>query len=897
MAKFIDKVVSELIASQADLLHTTIVLPGNRPMLFFRKAFQKQLRNSVLPKFISIDDFMAEVSGLQHISQIQLWFSAYRAYRELTEMPDEFENFIKWIPTLLKDFDDINSSLVQSKEIFDYLISAERIKKWGQENLEIGSNQLMSKHLHFWKIAADLFYQLNEDLLNQNKAYRGLIYRKAVENLPVFLQDSARQEYVFAGLNALSNAESKIIFELNKLGKARLFWDSDTYYMNDENQEAGHFLRQYKETLPEWNWEAGEFSKPKKIRAIGTGKRVGQAKYLYQILNGIPEEELMETAVILADETLLPAVLSSLPENIGSVNITMGFPLEKSTLAYFFRSVFELQMNREKLGNGKSFYYKNVLDVIGNTVFQQPGFDSAKLGLRIRRENRIFNSPGFLQKELNGSIYAPLFEIQDEPVSFVNHLMQWTEDLMQNKDLKINELDKEYVYRFSLLINQLAEELEGFHSVKNFKTLYILYTRLLHNETISFVGEPLEGLQLLGLLETRLLDFENVIMTSVNDGVIPPGRTENSFIPYDIRREMGMNTFMENDAVFAYHFYRLIQRAKNVYFLYNTEADGLDSGERSRFLTQIEIESSHSIEKKIAVPAFLPETSKLLEIQKTPSVMGILEQWAGNGISASSLSSYHRNPIDFYHQQVLGVRDFEDAEETVGARVLGNIVHHSLEELYQPLLGKILKEQDLIPLLENSESALKHSFEKEYGKGDFLRGKNHLVYKIAHSFIQNVIHSDREISKNNEFVIHGLEHKMDTVFQLSGGKEVKLKGVIDRIDEVNGVKRIIDFKTGGVEERALAVNSDKLEKVFSDARFAKAMQLIFYAHLYFGNRQDLNVQFGIYPLKSPKKGLIPLKLDGEKIFDSEILLLTREHLSHLIREILNPEVPFVEKEV
>lgn len=897
MEKFIDKVVSELIGSQMDLQHTTVVLPGNRPMLFFRKAFQQQLKNSILPRFISIDDFMAEVSGLQHISQIQLWFSAYQVYREITEMPDEFENFIKWIPTLLKDFDDIHSSLVNPREIFDYLISAERIKKWGQENLEIGSNQLMSKHLHFWKMSAGLFHGLNEDLLSRQKAYRGLIYRKAVENLPVFLRDSARQEYVFAGLNALSNAESKIIFELNKLGKARLFWDSDAYYMNDENQEAGYFLRQYKEILPEWNWEAEEFSKPKKIRAIGTGKRVGQAKYLHKILNEIPEEKLAETAVILADETLLPAVLSSLPEKIGSVNITMGFPLEKSTLAYFFRSVFELQMNREKLGNGKSFYYKNILDVIGNTVFQQPEFDSTKLGLRIRRENRIFNSPVFLQKELKGSIYAPLFEIHDEPVSFVNHLMQWTEELMRNKDIRINELDKEYVYRFSLLINQLAKELEGFHSVKNFKTLYILYTRLLHNETISFVGEPLEGLQLLGLLETRLLDFENVIVTSVNDGVIPPGRTENSFIPYDIRREMGMNTFTENDAVFAYHFYRLIQRAENVYFLYNTEADGLDSGEQSRFLTQIEIESGHSVEKQIALPAFAPEIHKPLEIQKTASVLNILTGWAEKGISASSLSTYLRNPIDFYQQQVLGVRDFEDAEETVGARILGNIVHNSLEELYKPLLGKILKEQDFIPLLENSDSALKHSFEKEYGKGDFLRGKNHLVYKIAHSFIQNVIQSDQEISKNNEFIIHNLEYQLYSDLKLSDGRAIKLKGIIDRIDEVNGVKRIIDFKTGGVEERALALNGDKMEKVFSDARFSKAMQLIFYAHLYFGNHRDLNVQFGIYPLKSPGKGLIPLKIDGEKIFDSEMLSLTREHLSHLIEEILNPEIPFVEKAI
>lgn len=894
MAKFIENVVSELIQSNADLLQTMIVLPGNRPMLFFRQAFQKQIKNTILPKFLSIDDFVKEISGLQDISQIQLWFAVYNSYKKTIEKPDEFENFIKWIPTLLKDFDDINSSLVNPREIFDYLISAERIKKWGQENLEIGSNQLMSKHLNFWKMAGDLFHQLNEDLLNQNKAYRGLIYRKAVEKLPEFLEKT-NENFVFVGLNALSNAERKIIFELNKIGRAKLFWDSDQYFMDDENQEAGHFLRKYKKALPVWNWEANEFSKPKKIQTIEIGKRVGQAKYLHKILSEIPADKVSETAVVLADETLLPAVLSAIPQNISKVNITMGFPLDKSSLAYFFRSVFELQMNREKLGNGKTFYYKNVLDVISNTIFQEKNFDAGKLNRKIRKENRIFNASEFLKEELKGSIYGELFEIHADTNSFVNHLMKWIEGLMQNKEIEINDLDKEYVYRFSLLMNQLSDELKDFNSVQNFKTLYVLYNQLLTNETISFVGEPLEGLQLVGLLETRLLDFENVIMTSVNDGVIPPGRTENSFIPYDIRREMGMNTFTENDAVFAYHFYRLLQRAENISLLYNTEADGLDSGERSRFIAQMECESNHKIDHKIAVPEFTAQLHQPLGIQKTPAVMEALEAWVKKGISASSLANYLRNPIEFYQQQVLGVRDFEDAEETVGARVLGNIVHNSLEELYKPILGKILVEQDFDSILENSEKALIHSFQNEYGKGDFMRGKNHLVYKIAHSFIRNVIKSDQILAKHNEFIVHELEAKLESELTLSNAKKVKLKGFIDRIDELNGIKRIIDFKTGNVTEATLNVGENKLENIFIDAKFAKPMQLIFYAHLYFGNREGLNVQFGIYPLKSPKKGLIPLKFDGETTFDIGFLQMTTLHLSGLIEEILNAEIPFLEK--
>src|SRR5690606_37722047 len=288
MEKFIDKVVSELIQNSIDFEQTTIVLPGSRPKLFFRRAFQKQQKVGLLPKFLSIDEFIQSVSGMQGISQIQFWFQAYESYQKITETPDEFEVFLKWIPTLQKDFDDINSSLVNPEELFEYLVSAERIKKWGHEQLELGNNQLMSNHLYFWKMAKDLFFRFNEDLLQKGLAYRGLMYKRAVEKLTEFLSDKYTH-YVFAGLNALSNAERKIIFESHKLGMADLFWDSDCYYMQDKNQESGLFLRQYKEFLKEWNWEFDNFAQPKNIRLTGISKRVGQAKYLYKVLGEIPE--------------------------------------------------------------------------------------------------------------------------------------------------------------------------------------------------------------------------------------------------------------------------------------------------------------------------------------------------------------------------------------------------------------------------------------------------------------------------------------------------------------------------------------------------------------------------------------------------------------------------------
>jgi len=893
MEKFIDKVVLELIQNKTDFENTTIVLPGNRPKLFFRKAFQKELKNSLLPRFLSIDDFISSVSGLKPVSQIRLWFRAYDSYKKITGSLDEFDVFLKWIPTVLKDFDDINSSLTHPDEIFDYLVSAERIKKWGHEELEIGSNQLMSKHLFFWKMAKDLYFQLNKDLLENNLGYRGLIYKTAVEKLPGFIQKDDTN-YVFAGLNALSNAERNIVFELKKWEKAKLFWDSDTYYMQDENQESGYFLRQYKEAQEDWNWEFDSFSQPKKINVTGTGKRVGQAKYLYKILNGIPENEWKETVVVLAEETLLPAVLSSIPPQISKVNITMGFPLNKSTMAYFFRSVFELQMNREKLGNGKTYYFKNALDILDNTVFRENNTVAGQASIRIRKENHIFSSPVFLTENLEGSIYQPLFEIPSEVRMFIDNFQKWMDSQMRNADLQINDIDKEYLYRFSLLFNQLKEELSASNPVSDFKTLYVLYNRLLQNETISFVGEPLEGLQIVGLLETRLLDFKNVIVLSANDGILPPGRIENSYIPYDIRREMGLNTFTENDAVFAYHFYRLLQRAEKVELLYNTEADALGSGEKSRFITQLEIESGHEIHNRIAVPEFSsPENNPLL-IPKTPKVVEALEDWIQKGISPSSLNSYLRDPVEFYQQKVLKLDEFEDAEEIIGARILGNIVHKSLEELYKDLLGKILNPNDIKPLLDNLEPVVEKYFREEYKSGEYKRGKNFLIYKIVFTFVENVLKNDLKLSEESELVILDLEREAQTEFQLQNGRKVLLKGFIDRIDSVNGRKRIIDYKTGSVTENSLFIKPEKIENIFQEDEFSKPLQLLLYAHLFFGTNENQYVQFGIYPLKYPKKGVIPLKIGGEIEFDNELLELSANPLSNLIEEILNPEIPFCE---
>ena len=895
MAQFIENVVKDLVQNQPNFINTTLVLPGKRPMLFFKQEFQRQSKNMILPQMKSIEELMSELSDLEIISGINLWFKAYQAYKKIVEKPDSFEDFIKWGPTVLKDFDDIDASLQPANKVLDYLVSVERINQWGDGKIEIGKNEIIQNHLTFWGIVSKLYFQLQKDLLESKEGYAGMVFRIASEKVEEIVENRTSQ-YVFAGFNALTKAEQALIFRLEKENLATLYFDADKYYYENPNQEAGSFLRKYKEKIKPINWVVDEFSKPKNLQTIGVAKQVGQAKYIADLIKNLNEDEIKNTALILADESILPAILNSLPENITHLNISMGIPLRSVPLAQFFKSIFELQMNREKLGKGSMFYFKNVLQILENKTLSQFSTDeSRKLIGDIRLQNRIFNSQNSIQNSLGGSIFKSIFHIPKSITEFIHHLKNWTDDLLHHPSMN-DLLTKEYLFFFKKVFNQLYENLLSVDDIKDYRTLFLLYNKIVSSESISFIGEPLQGLQLMGLLETRLLNFDNIIMTSVNDEILPLGRQNNTFIPYDIRKQMKLNTFTENDSIYAYHFYRLIQRAKNAYFVYDTEADGMGSGEKSRFLAQIKFESNHEVKETFAAPSFVTKPLKEIIVPKTDETMTKLQNWAEYGISPSSLSTYLRNPLDFYEQRVFNVNDVEEAEEIVSARTLGNIVHGALEDLYTPYIGHILHENDFKNIEKIKDKTLQEHFSKEYKDGHLDKGPNYLIYKIAERIVDGVLSKDVDTAKENEFIIKALESKHDVDFTLNNGKIVKLKGVIDRIDSVNNQIRIIDYKTGYAKD--ISVKTEEIETVYQKEDKAKQLQLIFYAHLFYADKENLNkdIELCIYPIKFPNKELIKLSVDKNTTIDYSIVENSTEHMSTLIEEILNQEIPFKQPE-
>lgn len=901
MSQFIEKVVTDLLAKQTNFIQTTLVLPGKRPMLFFRQEFQKQAHTLLLPKMVSIEDFMADLAGLEVIGGINLWFKAYQSYKKVVEKPDTFEEFIKWGPTILKDFDDIDSSLVDPTKMLDYLVSIERIEKWGKDEIFVNKNEVMQKHILFWQIVKKFYFQLREDLISSNQGYAGLVFRLAAEKVDDIVE-AQNEHFIFAGFNALTEAEQKILFTFEKHHIAQLYWDADQYYLNNPSQEAGVFMRRYKTKVKEWNWTFDEFSKPKNIQVTGVAKQVGQAKYIADIIAKMDEDEIKNTALILADEAILPAILNSLPDSISYLNISMGVPLKTVPLAQFFKAIFELQMNREKLGKGKTFYFKNVLQILENRTLSRFSTPSSReLSTLIRANNRIFNAPKSLQESLPDNLFGSLFYVPTSLADFIHQLKDWTDEIMHHPLLN-DESDakylllKEYLFFFKKVFNLLYENLNQVNDVKDYRTLYLLYNKIVQSESISFIGEPLKGLQLMGLLETRLINFDNIIMTSVNDEILPLGRQNNTFIPYDIRKEMGLNTFSENDAIYAYHFYRLIQRGKNIHLVYNTESDGMGSGEKSRFISQIKFESNHQITESFAAPSFKTQPLKNNVIEKTEQTMNKLNDWADRGISPSSLSSYLRNQLDFYEQRVFGIKEVEEAEEMVSAKTLGNIVHHTLEELYQPYLNHILHENDFTSIDKTKQETLEKHFKEEYKDGHTAQGPNYLVFKIAERIIDGVLDKDKTLASTSELIITDLERRFETDFTLSDGRIVKLNGVIDRIDQVDGQIRIIDYKTGSTKE--IKIDSEKVDVIFEDSEKAKELQLSFYAHLFYGKQENIgkNIELCIYPIKFPKKELFKLKLDKSTLINQFIIEITNDPMRKLIEEILNPNLPFENKE-
>ncbi len=916
MKTFLAEVVQHIIAKKEPLENTVLVLPSKRAGTFVKHYFLKTISNTTFaPTILSIEDFIASVSGLRYAQDAELLFIFYQTYQKLTpaEKQDSFYAFLKWAPVLLQDFNEIDRHLADPEKIFSYLSAIQDLNHW---SLQPEKTVLQQNYLAFWEHLPDYYQTLTEFLLQKGLGYQGLVYREAVDTIEFYIQNNQDRFFYFIGFNALNKAEDRIIQELLQQTTAEIFWDTDRFFLEDPIHEAGFFIRKH---LNSWNyfrehsikWVTSHFTTPKNIQVIGMAKNVSQANYIGKILEDLSsnsKKNLLNTAVILGDESLLNATLFAIPESVGPINITMGAPLQHTAFASFLDVFFQLLISGY---SEKGWYYKKLFPLLVHPITQ-------KLLLKehialehfirfIKRNNLIYIVPETLLERIKG--LSVLLEFDNNLIgalSVIHNIRNTIQTLKANHDPDDHGLFLEHLYRFAQLFNELKDLKHNYPFLGSIKELHAVYKQLVRTQTLDYQGEPLQGLQLMGVLESRNLDFETVIISSVNEGILPAGKTNNSFIPYDVKKSFQLPTYQEKDAIYAYHFYRLLQRAKSVYILYNTEPDVLRGGEKSRFIQQL-IQNKppeHSLTHQLASPELHIAEQSLRTIVKEESLIDELKALAERGFSPSSITNYIRNPNDFYVQNVLGIKQTDVIEETIAANTLGTVVHETLERLYTPYIGNYLDPELVHKMAIKAPQMVSDIFKKVYRSEYYNKGKNLLILKVAQEFVQKFLKQEETVLRaGNQIKILSLETPLTTNIQLENGQQIKLKGVVDRLDTFNGTIRVIDYKTGKVAANELRIHDWNL--LIGDYKYSKVFQVLSYAYLLYKNGEiSLPVEAGIMSFRNLNEGFLNFAVKKNVHSRNMNTLVTKEILDNyesvlkvLLTEIFNPEVPFTEKEI
>ncbi len=914
MQSFLEEVVDALSKKYTSMEHLVFVLPSKRAGTFVRNALaQKTTTPSFAPDIFSIEGFVEHLSGVSYATNTEQLFELYNTYSDLNKgEKDSFYVFSKWGQTLLQDFNEIDRYLIDTDQLFSNLSAIQEVSIWSPE---AEKTQMMEDYLDFWNKLDPLYHAFNKKLLQQGIGHQGLVYRMACQVLEQYLEDQTETTHIFIGFNALNTAESKIIQRILNTGKAEIYWDIDRSFLEDPVHDAGLFIRQHRRSWPyikehDLKGLSNHYNTEKEIEVIGVPKNISQAKYIGGLLKKMYQTHpagLKNTAVVLGDETLLNPLLHAVPAEIPDVNITMGYPLGKTPLAELFVQYISLYINRDP----KGWFYQPILALLTHPYLNTLLTDSetnhaATLSETIKNNNWAYVTPFQLQAVAGHPMIASLFfETQPTPDQFVEKCLELLLALRDTLSAKEDALSMEYVYRFYTLFNQLQELIGQHHFISDLKSLLSLYKELLSSQTLDFQGEPLQGLQIMGMLESRNLDFETVILSSVNEGILPAGKSNNSFIPFDLKKYFNLPTYKEKDAVYTYHFYRLLQRAKKVYLLYNTEPDVLEGGEKSRLIRQLLTDEQVQpfITERIAAPLITPTVKTLEKISKDEGMMQLIQAHAASGFSPTSLSNYIRNPLDFYTRNLLKIDDLLEVEETVAANTFGTIVHDTLEEIYTPFIGLVLQKEMLVEAKKNLQPIVQKHFAKSYLEGDISRGKNLIAFKVVLRYVANFLDLEiREVAQH-EIKIIALEQKLKRTISIPQlAFPVYLKGTLDRIDTYDGTTRIIDYKTGKVLSSQVEIVA--WDELVTSYEYSKAFQLLCYAFMYDQEHTVSTIEAGIFSFKNLKAGLLAFATKEKrtsrnktKTIDQETIEHFKEQLIALIMEICNPALPILEKEV
>jgi len=915
---FLEKVASFLAGEKAgDLSKTVVVFPNHRSGIFLKKFLREVLsKNSWLPDIMTIDELMLYLSGFTMADPVVLDFELFKIHQKIEgDNARPVEDFLSWAPLMLNDFSDIDYYLTDAKILFSELTDIKVLERWnlGEKPL----TDIQKNYLKFFQSLYIYYSELKKALLKKNLAYKAMAYRYVAENYEEIKNRIGWKHFVFAGFNALTKSEKKLASSLQEDYRFDYLIDVDSFYFennNKESHEASKFIRQALRSLKIQNplWIEDELvTVTKNIEVVGVPKYMGQVRYAAQVLQKWFSTENFNpthTLVVLAEEELLIPLLNSVPVKSGDekaiqYNVSLGYPLSNGPFAHFVLTWLELLIMREE-NQGSRIPVSTLIALFKNPLMESFGYDKAVLASLKEISSFYIETDSLMERDLPEAtmgLFDLLFQKLEKPNEFLIHLatfLQMIQKAPHFQKIPNALLGFQWVLMFRLT-KVLKVMLENQMHLLNFKSLQKIISQMINRLNVNLKGEPLTGVQVMGMLETRNLDFENVIIIGANEGILPKTVFTDSFIPFDLRRNHGLPLPYTKPAIFSYHFFRLLQRSKRVVYLYNSEPDVLGTAEPSRFIRQIEHELrsrnpnlsfSHKV---INTPLREHNLRSEIKIEKTGAIFSKIKQLAQNGISPSALNIYIRCPLQFYLKYVLCIKIPDPAENSVRSDTFGNVVHEVLRRLYEPFTGEKINPEILKKYLSNLDNLLKESFKLNFGSYDMNYGKNLLVYEVARAYIDRFVKNDLKYLKKNERQLLGVEKELKASFSFSRGT-VNIKGIIDRIDRKPGENsiRIIDYKTGSVNGSELKLKD--WDSLISDVKHAKAFQVLSYAWLFLANHQEsVQVTGTLISMKSASGKPEEVSFSGEIQID-QMLNDFETQLDHLLTGLFDENKPFMQ---
>ena len=842
MKTFLDSVVKKILESNFELDKIKIIVPNNRSILYLKKAFMDLVERPLFsPEIQTIESFVEKLSGLKPISKTELLFNFFQIYMENTPEKEieSFEQFFDWASMVLKEFNEIDANLISAKEIFEYNLSLKKIDEWGNNS----DTELIRQNLKFNNKIYDLYQLITSKLISKQLGYRGMIYKEANNNIGHYLEINKFHHY-FIGLNALNQAEENIIQEIISTKKASVIWDIDEVFIKDKFHPSGHFIRNY---IKNWkhldkskiNFFSSSFKSKKHIEVIETPNNLIQAKSASQILNKLAKKfKESKTVLVLGEESILSPVLSAVSKTEESYNVTMGFPLIQTEVSQIINQFIMLH----KKAKGEKFFLFDIISLI--ELFPISGlFGSTKLDLmKFLKQNELLNNSFILiDKILEISGVHRLGIILFKPFTSVLEFLKRTIEFCSISINYLNKIDKKkynliiFSYeKFQTIIEKIIAFEEKKSFIKNLDELTLILNSIIKFEKINFNSDSFNNVQIMGLLETRLLDFENVIITNLNEGVLPSGNIHSNLFPFEVRKKFKLPTFLDHDLIYAHHFFRLLQRAKNIYLLYISSSQGLFSGEKSRFLYQLDFfrDKEHKILFKKVNFNYLNKIKDQDSIVKSEIIYKELILFAEKGFSPSSLIQYIRNPYDFYEERLLGIKRPENFDNSINYMTKGTIIHKVLENLYKPYINKDMEINNYSHMLNNLESNLFKEYKKLYNGENIKVGSNYVTFEIMKKLIQNFLKKEKEtISKGNKIKIISIEEKFNKSLEIKGlNFPINIKGTVDRIDFYNNTLRIIDYKSGVINKSNLSFKD--WNSIVNDEKKSALFQVLIYSYVF-----------------------------------------------------------------